>query len=312
MLANLKNFFRGKIRESKKIETETFYPSDDVIGDEESAQQNIDFIIFERQHENNPKIIELTEKIYNQTDEMTRKYIKNIRIGRCGESDGATGNGENDGDFEIIIKINHFLHGEWIQENFNQMVEKRFVDTLTHELIHARNISNLVTFNSSEYQLIKKDRIAYLAWVFLDEYVACKITAEKNNCFDHDRKSSDIDAIIKIPLYDMINSDSFLSQGELSQIVKNSNFNSLHAMFYSIATRVALSEVSSDYESLIYTRQKLHETFIKECRMLLRHYHSISPLDRMQYYSFGVKLITEYLLTIDRHDRLVKNVENLV
>lgn len=268
-----------------------------LLSSENKRLQFADIVVYQTAHPENELFTRAAEDLYQTVDEDVRKHIKRITVGVFGE-DGRCAPSIVNNKLEINISISQSMKGSRIIGNYNDFTRNYFIETLAHELVHAQSMSNIVTsYGIQEFELIKTDIIAKIGFFGFEEYLACKVVAQKYDSFELIGRQRSIDSIIKSPV------------GNLG-LDKNWSFDLINEMFYEIATRAAFVNVSTEQAKLIETDNQKYIDFITKIRDLLRQFESKTPLNKDQYFFLGNTLITEHYLATTNFDSSV--IENKI
>ncbi|AIQ40312.1 hypothetical protein [Paenibacillus sp. FSL R5-0912] len=189
------------------------------------------------------------------------------------------------------IKLGIVNHSEYRHQYTDENL-KIFIDVFAHELFHAKNSVEIVKhYGINEYKKIKECSIAKIAWFILDEYSACKATAEQYNSFI---SFEDVVRNLNSPFFNLTNElkKTDVSKIKLEEICVNLN--------YAIATRCAFADVSGD-EKRHLQLDKLSErqlSYVASVRKLLMDYNSQRPLSYEKYEELGVSIIRNILTNL--------------
>jgi hypothetical protein len=312
LFIKLKRLFKRDIQENTQEFNSPSAEESQFSNTQDRTLQFADVVVYESEHLDNRLYTEAAQKVYETVEEDLRKHIKSITVGFIDNS-GVLKPRIVNGNLVIFISICDVVKGERILENYNDNNSKLFTDTLAHELVHAQNIVNFINrYGIQEYELIRQDRIAFLAWYSLDEYIACKVVAEQYNSFDLKGATDSIEKIIELNMSKII--VDMLSSVVSTQKSKNWNYKFLLIMFYDLVTRSAFADVSIDHIKFIRTNNQRYERFIITIRELLGQNYLATPLSKEKYYILGNVLLTEYLSTITNLDSsdIEKKFHNLI
>lgn len=186
-----------------------------------------------------------------------------------------------------LSKLGIIEHSGYIYE-YSEEQCKIFVDTLAHELSHAKdNIAIVQKYGISEYKSISSNKLAVFARDILSEYSACRETAEKYSCYDSAEK---INAKIEHKFNNI----------KLSLSQKNTDLlNLIQSLNYTISTRLAFADVSNDEKHIkVPDYLKNHEkysNYIQALRSLLGKYYVARPLSMKDYEELGHKMFSELM-----------------
>lgn len=198
-----------------------------------------------------------------------------------------------DGELVVTIRVKSFLLGFRDGDFFLPYSEdkcKECCETLAHELVHARNAIGIAgKYGVEELTAIKKDCLSLTGWMILDEYSACKETAEHYGAFkSFERIERWLDQVPRDLCW------------ILSERLRIQPFLLIKNLYYAAATRCAFADVSGNDKDHL-PKPDFHKgrsnvmSFIGGVRRTLAETCTNMPLNKEQYESLGHRLIVMLL-----------------
>ncbi|SEB27492.1 hypothetical protein [Paenibacillus sp. 276b] len=241
------------------------------------------------------------------------QYISQIEIINGVNKGECQAKVENE-DFSITIRLSLFQlgvveHSGYIYP-FTKDRCKQFTDTFAHELFHAKTIVDFIEkYGLKEYRLIAdpKISIAKFGWVIMDEYSACRLTAEKYNSYDSHESVERYMNVFGSLAREIISvqQNGVISIQQIGKII-----NRIVATNYALATRCAFADVSGDTEEHLKVINSIYEPFILRTNMIFQDYFVKQPLSLDQYTEIGFKLMESMLFFMKPSE--VKNIVELL
>ncbi|AJS59984.1 hypothetical protein [Paenibacillus sp. IHBB 10380] len=228
------------------------------------------------------------------------EYIKRIEI--KGNLDGlgeCQSYVEND-KLQIIVRIASkemgiIGHSGYVHKYTEEKCRK-FTETLAHELVHAKNHVNFIRkFGIEEYKAIResKNKLLSIAWNILDEYSACRETAEQYNSFDSVERIGESEKFMYTSIMKGV-----LKNKEKEKVLMDSNtYMYIHHLNYTIATRSAFADVSGNEEEHLnhIGGNDKFSNYVKSIRSLLGEYYHLQPLNEVSYKKLGKSIMCSFL-----------------